>query len=83
MHGYAVRQAPERVAGVKAVEVDLESKRTKVEVDSVGFDRSKLERAVEAAGYRVPKGDHPDPSNLVTIGPIRSSGPVPIQDERS
>ena len=66
-----VRRALQGVPGVRSAEVDLESKRAEVEVESADFDRSKLEVAVEAAGYRVPTAaDSPSPE-LVTIGPIR------------
>ena len=70
-----VRQALEGVPGVKSAEVDLASKRAKVEIDAGGFDRSKLERAVEAVGYRVPDESDPAPVNLVAISPLRRSEP--------
>ena len=71
-----VRLALEGVPGVKSVRVDLATKRAEVSVEAGGFDRSKLERAVEAAGYRVPAGAAPAPTNLVTIGPIPTPGPA-------
>ena len=77
-----VRHALEGVPGVQSAEVDLESKRARVEVELDGFDRSKLERAVEAVGYRVPRGTDPAlPTNLVTIAPFRPAGSVPDRNE--
>ncbi len=66
-----VRRALEGVPGVRSAQVDLVRKRAEVAVDPSGFDRSKLVRAVESAGYSVPAEGPATPLNLVTISPMK------------
>jgi Cu+-exporting ATPase len=77
-----VRRALEGVPGVKSAEVDLLGKRAEVAVEHGDFDRSKLEQAIEAAGYRVPgPGAASSPPQVVAIRPLRPPHPAPKPTE--
>jgi P-type Cu+ transporter len=62
-----VRKALEGVPGVRSARVDLNANQAEVSVEPRDFDRSTLTHAVEAAGYRVPEGNAPASSPLITI----------------
>jgi P-type Cu+ transporter len=76
-----VRSALAAVPGVQEARVDLAKKRAEVVVDASDFDRSKLDQAVEDAGYHV--AEAPASHQIVPIGPepLKSSDSVPSRLE--
>jgi len=64
-----VRQALEAVPGVKSAAVDLATGRAEVVTDPPTADRTPLEAAIEAVGYRVPGRAAPGPPRVISIAP--------------